>query len=160
MSAKVKCQYCGEYGHKEDMVYIETGKKKVVKKYYHEECLKIKELDSVEYKKLIEYVCNLFDIDKPTGMMMKQIKEYRQEYNYRYFAIQLALEYFFVVKDNKIPEHKTLGIVPYIMEDAKKYYTHLAQLPNREIHVKSVTTHIHQPTKRNRKKKLIDISEL
>lgn len=160
MTREVKCQYCGEYDSKDNMTYIETGKTKKQKKYYHEECLEVKERNTEEYKNLIEYICELFNIESPNGMIVKQVKEYHTDYKYRYYAIQLALQYFFVEKDNPIPDHKTIGIVPYVMDEAKKYYTHLANMSEEEFEIRSMTLSIKQPKKINRKKKIINISEL
>lgn len=160
MAREVKCQYCGEYETQENMVFIEVGKTKKQKKYYHKECLETKERNTEEYKNLIEYICELFDMEAPNGMIVKQIKEYHTDYKYRYYAIQLALQYFFVIKENNIPDYKTIGIVPFIMEEAKEYYTRISTMSVEDFEIRSVTTSIKQPKKINRKKKIINISEL
>ncbi len=36
---QVKCQWCSEKSSKKEMTYIETGIKKIVKKYFHPSCL-------------------------------------------------------------------------------------------------------------------------
>lgn len=160
MTREVKCQYCGEYDSKDNMTYIETGKTKKQKKYYHEECLEVKERDSQEYADLLDYICNLFNIEVPNGMILKQIKEFKQGYKYRYYAMQLALHYFFVIKENNIPEHKTIGIVPFVMEDAKNYYQRVSSISEEEHQIKSVSTIIKEPKRTNSMKKTINISEL
>lgn len=161
MAKKVKCQHCGEYEEKELMSVRITGNKTKVNKYYHPECLEEYELHANEYKALVEFICDLFKIKAPTIPMVNQIKSFHKEHEMRYFAIQLALEYFFIVKGNKLPDNKTLGIVPYVIEDAKKYYYALAETEGQnDLVVRHMTTKIKSPTKKNRKNKLINITEL
>ncbi|WP_239704949.1 hypothetical protein [Mammaliicoccus sp. E-M24] len=169
MARKVKCPYCNQSGEKENMIHQST-----TKRYWHKECLEEnekkrlagmtdKDRDKEERKKLIEYICKLFDIDAPTGFILKQIKEYHTEYNYRYYAIQLALEYFFVVKQNDTGKSKGIGIVPYIMEDAKEFYMNLARLKNEkyiEAETKTVKVKTNKNRTNNRKKKLIDMEDI
>ncbi|HCT0310865.1 TPA: hypothetical protein LQN95_002381, partial [Staphylococcus pseudintermedius] len=93
--ANVKCPYCEEQDNKENMI-------KVGRRYWHETCReqfineqneeeKRKLQDKEEYKELIEYVCTLFNTDKPSGFVLKQIQTYHNKpYGYRYKAIKMA----------------------------------------------------------------------
>ncbi|WRN34798.1 hypothetical protein UM818_01800 [Staphylococcus aureus] len=58
----------------------------------------IKERDKQERKELIDFILELFDIEKPTGLILKQIKNLHEEYGYRYKAIALTLDYFLIYK--------------------------------------------------------------
>ena len=53
----------------------------------------------------------------------KNIKRYREEYNYTYSGIHKALIYFFEIKGNSIKKaNGNIGIVPYVYKDAFNYY--------------------------------------
>lgn len=45
-----------------------------------------------------------------------------KDYNYTYTGILKALSYFYEIKKNPVPDVKTIGIVPYVYEDAYYYY--------------------------------------
>ena len=53
----------------------------------------------------------------------RNIKRYREEYNYTYSGIHKALIYFFEIKGNSIEKaNGNIGIVPYVYKDAFNYY--------------------------------------
>src|SRR5437764_770195 len=67
------------------------------KRYYHPECFAEKEKEdelkkqySAHYKDLIEYICSLYGLDAPTGMILKQVKDFQEDYNYKLQGIKLA----------------------------------------------------------------------
>lgn len=170
VARKVKCPYCKQLDEKERLIYQETNKR-----YWHEECLKkyeeeveanktVKDRDKEERKNLIAYICELYDIEAPTGFILKQIKDFHDEpYNYRYYAMQLALEYFFVIKQNSTAKSKGIGIIPYVMDDAKEFYYNLASLQKQDIKKaerETVKVKKTRNNKGNRKKKLIDMEDI
>lgn len=119
----ITCQYC-----KEKLVKNEA-KKRGTRSYYHEECLtkkeeqeKQKKKEADDYKELIEYICTLYGIEAPTGMILKQIKEYKENLDFKYSGMLLSLKYFFEMNDGAVIEDAGVGIIPYIYEDAKKHY--------------------------------------
>lgn len=68
--------------------------------------------------------------------MRKQVKEFKENKNYTYSGIRKSLQYFFEIKENSIERAKgSLGIVPYVYEDAKKYWHNLNNIKqiNEEI---------------------------
>ena len=65
----------------------------------------------------------------------KQIKQFITEYNYSYSGILKALIYFYEIKGgDKERAHDSIGIVPYIYQDAYRYYYSLweAQQKNKD----------------------------
>ena len=80
------CKGCGKKLQPEEK-HIHSSKT------YCEECFKKIERDSTEYKQLIEFICNNYELEKPTGFMLKQIKELRTEYGYSYAAMTYTLWY-------------------------------------------------------------------
>ncbi|QHF58049.1 prophage-derived uncharacterized protein [Bacillus subtilis] len=54
--------------------------------------------------------------------MLKQIKEYQEEYGYKLKGIELALKYFYETLDNQPREGDGIGIVPFVYDEAKRHY--------------------------------------
>ena len=80
---------------------------------------------------LIQFLYALFDQTlKP--QLFKQIQNYEKKYSY--LDIIRAVEFHHVIKRNKIQEqHKgTIGIVPYVIEQAREYYHKLSAANHRE----------------------------
>ncbi|MFQ3843314.1 hypothetical protein AABD41_01545 [Staphylococcus pseudoxylosus] len=172
MAQLVKCPHCSEKDDK-------TKMSKQGNRYWHIECveaheiqkeenkteeMKLKERDIEERKVLIDYIMELFKLDKPTGMILKQIKEFHDDpYNYRYKAIQMTLEYFFEIKNNSTRNARGIGIVPYVYEDASEFYKNLQKInATDEIH-KQEKKVIHIKVDRNtnrRSKKVINMENL
>ena len=115
MSRKVKCPECGTYNDKENTVYYNS-------KYYCKVCYDNKKRESQEYKELIAYICKLYQIDAPTGWMLKQIKEFKEQFNYTYRGIKSTLHYFYEIEGNEVADNIGIGIVPFVYEEAKKFY--------------------------------------
>lgn len=116
---QLKCFACKELFDR-DTLTVKSGKK------YCETCFKIKEEESIAYKDdwdlLFEYICKLYDIKVPTGMMFQQLKTYRNEYEYTNIGMYYTLQYYYSILDNKVLEDTGLGIIPYYYDKAKKHY--------------------------------------
>ena len=113
---KVKCPICESLNHKEETIYHQ-------KRYYCKICYENKTKESDDYKNLVKYLCDLYEIDVPTGFMFTQLKNFKEQYNYTYKGMELTLDYFYKIKTNNKPEvEKGLGIIPYIYEEAKKFF--------------------------------------
>lgn len=159
--ALVKCQICEEKSEKETMVVKIIGQKTKVNKYYHATCLENKELHEKERQILFDYICKLYEVDVPNGYVMKQMKDYHTKYNYRYAGMKMALEYFYDIKLNPLPDFQTIGILPYIYDEAKDYYTEQRRIQNMEYkEVEKKVTNIRPPKKVDRKRKIINMEEI
>ena len=73
---------------------------------------------------LEEYIIKLFNLEHMDGKITLQIKRYLQEHpEYTYSGIRRSLEYFYEIKKNPIDKaNGGIGIVPWIYEEAKRYY--------------------------------------
>ena len=105
---------------------------KAVRRYAHQECsLTEEQKKSKEEQDKIDldnYIMQLFKIDYVDARIRKQIKQYREEYNYTYSGIRKALIYFYEVKGNPIEKaNGGIGIVPYVYQNAYNYYLALWQ---------------------------------
>lgn len=127
---KIKCPYCKEMFHREDGIQVK-------RRYYHPECLEKKREDnrlneqksadeskgeSQDYKDLIEYICNKYDMKRPSGMILKQIKDYKEQYDYTYKGMELALRYFYDTEGNSVKDDTGVGIIVYVYDRAKNFY--------------------------------------
>ena len=66
----------------------------------------------------------------------KQAEKYIEQYNFTYSGMLKSLKWFYDVKQHsKESSNGRIGIIPYIYEDAKKYYynLYLAQQRNKEV---------------------------
>lgn len=156
MGRQVKCPYCEMSLDKDDAIPYK-------KRYYHQNCFNTWKLEAEHRKELISYICTLYQIDAPTGMILKQIKEFQEEYKYKLKGVELALRYFHETLENPIREGDGIGIVPFVYDEAKRHYIRQkaiqksAEDPNN--HKREEVTLI---IKKDKKKKrgLVDISAL
>ncbi len=113
---KLKCPVCESYNYKEEAIYYQ-------KRYYCKVCYENKTKESNDYKNLIQFICDIYEINVPTGFMFAQIKNFKEQYNYTYKGMELTLDYFYNVKTDNTPDtDKGLGIIPYIYEEAKQFF--------------------------------------
>ncbi len=113
---KVKCPECGTFNDKENTVLHNN-------RYYCKVCYENKIREAQDYKDLIAYICELFEIDAPTPLMCKQIKDYKEQFNYTYRGMKTTLHYFFEIQEGNDPADSLgIGIIPFVYEEAKKFY--------------------------------------
>jgi hypothetical protein len=116
MARNVKCPLCGTFNEKENAIYHNS-------KYYCKVCYENKQNESNDYKELISYICELYSIDIPTGWILKQIKDFKEQFNYTYKGIKSTLHYFFEIQEgNDVADSMGIGIVPFVYDEAKKFY--------------------------------------
>lgn len=62
--------------------------------------------------------------------MFRQLKTFRNDYEYTDFGMYYALRYFYEVLDSKLPESDEvgLGIIPYVYNEAKNHYSAICDL--------------------------------
>jgi hypothetical protein len=116
----VICPTCKKKNEKEDTM-------KIGNKYYCIECGEKREEELNNNKdgwdELFEYICELYKIKKPTGMMFKQIKEFRNEpYKYTNWGMLATLKYYHETLDNPVLEDAGIGIIPYYYDRTAKHY--------------------------------------
>lgn len=110
---------CGECANEVDDKTVAT---KQGVKWYHNDCLAKRETRIADMYELYEYLVEIFHLqDKiPTPLMMKQIKTFKEEYNYTYKGMYLTLKYFHETLGNPV-DSRGIGIIPYVYEDAKQH---------------------------------------
>ena len=128
MSHFVTCVYCKQKFDRDRLPFIQVS----ARRYAHQECsLTEDEKKNKEEQDKIDlenYIMSLFKTDYIDAKIRKQIKQYKEEYNYTYSGIKKALVYFFEIKDNSIEKaNGGIGIVPYVYQQAYNYYLALWQ---------------------------------
>src|SRR5699024_1314564 len=134
--AKVKCPQCGEMMDRE-------GKIPVKSRFYHPECIEDLRKQNAEGAKgltlsssesenaeLIAYIGEKYEIPRPKGMILKQIKTYKEDFGYRYKGMELALRFFYDLEGNHVRDDAGVGIIPYVYDRAKNFYARRIELQN------------------------------
>lgn len=115
MSRKVKCPSCEMLNDKEIAVLYQN-------RYYCKTCFEQKQQIKDHYKDLLDYICKLYNLQVPNGWILKQIKEYKEQFNYSYLGMKTTLHYFFEIQGNEIKDDQGVGIIPFVYEEAKQFY--------------------------------------
>ena len=71
-------------------------------------------------KELIDFICQCFGLEAPTGQQLARIKEYKG-LGYSYFEIHYTLYYLYFVLDKKI-DGTSIDLFPYYYEKAKEHH--------------------------------------
>lgn len=152
----VKCPHCEEKLPRGEAIRHTNGR------YYHKECYEKATQESRHYKELINYICKLHKIEKPTGMMLMQIKRFKEEFGFTYKGMELTLRYFYEILGNKTQKGDGVGIIPHLYDEAKEQYIKqmkinesLENLERKSERVVYIST-----KKRDKAKNMIDIETL
>lgn len=136
--------------------YIFSGKS------YCEDCYKILRRDADAFKELIDHICKKFEIIQPTGLILKQVKEYKNELKYSYAAMTYTLWYIEEILRKELELKYGIAIVKYYYEEARHYYEQQEKITNSitdvEIQTKIVKNNKSSPV--NKLGSLVDISKI
>lgn len=168
MAHKVKCKYCGKEFDRDKIPYTMVSARRYAHKECHENYLNNRTEEEKDQEELEKYIMILFNEPYINARIKKQIKEYKNEYNFTDSGMLKSLKWWYEVKGNSIEKaNGGLGILPYIYQDALKYYysLYLAQLVNQEKDVKQYVSKVHEitiPTPRAERKhpKLFNMEDL
>ena len=139
----VKCLYCGEPFDRNnpDIPFVQRGRR-----YAHTKCAEEYDNSLTQEQKdlnsLIEYIKKLLGEDYNFMKVKKQIEDYHKKYDYSYSGMLRSLIWFYEVKQNSIDKaNGGIGIIPFIYNDAYKYYynIYLAQQKNKDVQKYKVT---------------------
>ena len=170
MAHMVKCTVCGESFDRDKVQAVKSG----ARRYAHYTCLPEGELvplpNAVVDQDLVDlenYIKNLLGDDYNPARVKKQIKDYKNEYNYSYSGMLKALVWFYEVKGNSIEKaNGGIGILPFVYQDAYNYYysLYLAQLVNEEKDVNQYKTKVREiviksPSVAGKPVRLFDLGE-
>lgn len=113
---KVKCPLCEEMFEKEQTISFK-------KRYYCQPCFEVKSKPKArtDWDELYETILYYYK-EKPTPLMYKQLKDYRQNLQYTDLGMVYTLKYLFEIKKVSIKEETGLSLIPYAYQEARKYY--------------------------------------
>lgn len=152
MARPVKCPYCNESFDRDTVEHEKHNNR-----YYHKECFKKHDKDAYEYKRLIEYICRIKNIQQPTGFITKQIKLMKDEKGYTNNSIFMTLYYMVDILGEKFSSDLKIGIgaVEYRHAEAQKYFKDLVvtNKHNKEIDLLSMLENYRQVKIEPREKK-------
>lgn len=155
-----KCKWCGEWVDKSLNDYSKTNVG-----YYHNQCYEQFELNKQHMSELNSYISKIYNVEFPTGWMLKQIKEYKDNRKYTYKGMELTLRFICEVENKYLREASDsgLGLIPYYYEKAKQYYINLYSVTKSaesvEIENKAEIVYL-KPPDNKKKNKLINIESL
>ena len=133
--AWVKCLYCGEKFDRLSEPNVKIGRR-----YAHKKCYEGQDKEELKAQQdkhdFFEYVKEIYGEDYNYIPISKQAESFIKQYNFTYSGMLKSLKWWYEVKGkNKESANGRIGIIPYIYEDAKKYYynLYLAQQKNKDI---------------------------
>lgn len=151
MGRIVKCAYCG------GSLDRDKGVRYKDKNYHNKCCQSVKERERVT-----QYICYLFELKAPGPRNYALLKKYIDE-GYTYKGIFYSLKYFFEVqKNDKSKSKESIGIVPYVYEEAQRYFN---ELENKQEKIKGAikpaeTLNVTITAKQNKGRKTLNLDDL
>lgn len=125
------CKSCGRKLQPEEK-YIHASKS------YCEDCYQKILRESDEYKQLIEFICTNYEIERPTGFMLKQIKDMKTDFGWSYAAMTYTLWYCKEILGKQLIEKYGVALVKHFYEEASDYYSQQEQIRNQMEKLKDV----------------------
>lgn len=137
----VTCSICNSKFDKNTTEWVKTG----AYTYAHKSCIEQQDFKKTpeerDYDLLIRYVNKQFNTDTISEKMRRQISDYHKTYNYTYSGMLKTLMYWFEVQKKNVADcHFSLGIIPYIYDDAYRFYYNIYETNclNADIEIKKL----------------------
>lgn len=162
---KVKCKYCQETFDRDKEPFVKVSERRYAHKLCFEQNQAEKTQEEKDLEALEQYIMNLFSEQYIGPRIRKQIKEYKENYNYSYSGMLKTLIWWFEVKGNSVEKaNGGIGIIPYIYQQACDYYyaLFLAKKANENkdlsyLNKNTKTIHIKPPSTNVKSHKLFQI---
>lgn len=123
--AMVKCFYCGQQFDRNSEPFVKPQANRYAHTACHEKHLSSMSQEERDYDALVAYIKQLFG-GKVNIRAYKQIKEFKDTYNYSYSGMLKTLIWWYELRHNDIDKaNGGIGIIPYVYQDAYKYYQDL-----------------------------------
>lgn len=117
------CKLCNKQITKEE-------KYTYANKTYCIDCYNIKLQEKQDYDTLIGNICRYFDEDKPNGLILKQVKDYKENFDFCYSGMTYCLWYITEILNKKIDKKYGIALVKFEYENAKNYFTQQQNIKN------------------------------
>ena len=128
------------------------------------ECYERKVKETEDRERLYKFLCEYFKLSFPSGLMLKQIKQFREERNYTYKNIQFTVDYIVRIKKLNLQVQYGIALVPHYYDEMIRYYKDLKERREKTVikEVETKTVIIKVPTFENkyRERKFINMEGL
>lgn len=128
MARLSKCKGCG--------VELQPKDRKVFSnKTYCDSCYNLKLKEKTEYDALINWVCEYWKQDSPNGLILKQIKDYKDTFNYTYAGMHYCLWYVTSILGQQLELKYGVAKVKYYYDKSKEYYLDSIKRETTAMHI-------------------------
>lgn len=138
MAHYVNCVYCKQRFDRDKEPTTQVS----ARRYAHKECAENHEKNKTQEERDLEalekYIMKLFDEPYINVKTRKQLKEYKEKYNYTYSGMLKTLVYWYEIKNGNVEQaNGGIGIIPYVYEKACDYYysLYLIKLSNEDKNI-------------------------
>ena len=149
---------CGGKYEKESLIVHSNNKK------YCSSCLEKMLKEQSDINRLYNKIKILYNVSYPTGLMLKQIKEYKEVNGYTYRGMELTLDYCKETLNLDFKSTMGVGIIPHQYERAKEHYIEKQnKLKNhKDVEIKTNVINLKYVDTNNyyKKAKLINLDEV
>lgn len=115
MARSVKCKCCGK-------TLLPEERHKYENHYYCVECYPQVERNAKEYKQLMDYIFEIFHLEKANGLILSQIKRFRKDRKYPYAAMTYTLWYCKEILGKSFDEKYGIYMIEDYYNDACDFY--------------------------------------
>lgn len=161
----VKCKYCNiSFDRDKEEAVLVTARR-----YAHKVCadknLTNRSIEEKEYFELENYIKSIYGLGILNIQIRKQIKSFKEEYNYTYEGMLKSLKWWFEIQKQPIRGIQDgIGIIPYIYQKAENFNNQISKIESmsKDINVNNLKSKIeyvkiHSPRARKKEKRLFDI---
>ena len=128
MAHNVICIYCKQKFDRDKEPFVQVSNLRYAHKHCAEQHQVQKSQMDRDYEELVNYIENLFGVGYVSAKVAKQIRDFREMYNYTFSGMLGTLVYWYEIKGAPLDKaNGGIGIVPYIYDQAKEYYTKINQ---------------------------------
>lgn len=129
----MKCRQCGKEVNKDAAIQV---KPRIYvcsadcEQKYNAKSVQSSQKESKKCNDLIElksYINQLYNGNVNWGLVMRQIKSFKEEYGYTYKQQLWVLKYAYEIKDMCF-EAQGIGIIPWLFKEAKQFYSQLSSV--------------------------------
>ena len=123
MAHIVTCQYCKQRFDRDKIDFIKISERRYAHKTCMQETVIEKSKEEKDYDALIEYAKHLLNDKYSDARVKKQIKDFKDQYEYTFSGMLKSLIWFYEIKQNPIDKaNGGIGIIPFVYNDALQYY--------------------------------------
>lgn len=136
--ARVKCLFCEQYFDRNKIPNVKIGNR-----YAHKECYDAQSEETLQNKKdegqFFSFVKKIYGTDYNYKMIETQAKRMMKDYGYTWSGMAGTLYWFYIINKGSIEDgNGGIGIIPYVYDEAKKYFERIARVEESNKMVKNM----------------------